>query len=217
MPELFGSEFRLDPSRPIYLQIIERFQEAVARGVLKPGNQIPAQRDLAQRIGVNPNTVQRAYREMESMGLVETARGTGTFVTLDPGRVRQLREELARAAVTEFIRRLQDLGYSQAEIARRVLAALGMTGRGADGGTGEPSPGGTPSQADPAAPGPGASPAPAPAGPAPPAPHAPLPGAEAAGSSSAVATPERTRDAAAPKGASTTTAEALSAKGGSDA
>ena len=125
MPELFGSEFRLDPTRPIYLQIIERFQEAVARGVLQPGDQIPAQRDLAQRIGVNPNTVQRAYREMEVMGLVETARGTGTFITLDPDRVRALREDLARQAVAEFVRRLQDLGFDRDEIARRVAAALG--------------------------------------------------------------------------------------------
>ena len=125
MPELFGSEFRLDPTRPIYLQIIERFQEAVARGVLQPGDQIPAQRELAQRIGVNPNTVQRAYREMEVMGLVETARGTGTFITLDPDRVRALREDLARQAVAEFVRRLQDLGFTRDEIARRVAAALG--------------------------------------------------------------------------------------------
>lgn len=138
MPELFGSEFRLDPTRPIYLQIIERFQEAVARGVLQPGDQIPAQRDLAQRIGVNPNTVQRAYREMEVMGLVETARGTGTFITLDPGRVRALREELARQAVAEFVRRLQDLGFDRDEIARRVAAALGTPVPGAgdlDGGS----------------------------------------------------------------------------------
>ncbi|QIA27564.1 GntR family transcriptional regulator [Thermaerobacter sp. PB12/4term] len=131
MPELFGSEFRLDPTRPIYLQIIERFQEAVARGVLQPGDQIPAQRELAQRIGVNPNTVQRAYREMEVMGLVETARGTGTFITLDAGRVRALREDLARQAVAEFVRRLQDLGFGQDEIVRRVAAALGTPVPGA--------------------------------------------------------------------------------------
>ncbi|GAB6876799.1 GntR family transcriptional regulator [Thermaerobacter litoralis] len=138
MPELFGSEFRLDPTRPIYLQIIERFQEAVARGVLQPGDQIPAQRELAQRIGVNPNTVQRAYREMEIMGLVETARGTGTFITLDAGRIRALREDLARQAVAEFVRRLQDLGFSRDEIARRVAAALGTPVPGAgdlDGGS----------------------------------------------------------------------------------
>ncbi|ADU51829.1 transcriptional regulator, GntR family [Thermaerobacter marianensis DSM 12885] len=207
MPQLFGSEFRLDPSRPIYLQIIERFQEAVARGVLKPGDQIPAQRDLAQRIGVNPNTVQRAYREMEYMGLVETARGTGTFVTLDPGRVQRLREELAREAVTECIRRLQDLGYSRDEIARRVLAALGVTGSGAARGTGQSSRSGTSPEADPAAPEPGSSPAPVPAGPVPPTPHAPLPGAETAGSSGAPATPESTREAGAPEGASATTTD----------
>lgn len=124
MPELFGSEFRLDPSRPIYVQIIERVKEALARGVLSPGDQIPSQRELAQLIRVNPNTVQRAYREMEHMGLVETARGTGTFITLDAGRVAELREELARQALARFLRTLRDLGFSDAEIAQRVHAAL---------------------------------------------------------------------------------------------
>lgn len=124
MPELFGADFRLDPSRPIYMQIIERVKEALARGVLSPGDQIPSQRELAQLIRVNPNTVQRAYREMEHMGLVETARGTGTFITLDPSRVAELREEMAQEALAQFLRTLRDLGFSDAEIARRVHAAL---------------------------------------------------------------------------------------------
>lgn len=138
MPELFGTEFRLDPSRPIYLQLIERVQEALARGVLKSGDRIPAQRELAQLLGLNPNTVQRAYREMERLGLVETARGTGTFVTLDPARVQQLREEMAHQAVQRCLRTLRDLGFPDDEIARRVLAALRQpAGAGQEEGTGD--------------------------------------------------------------------------------
>lgn len=138
MPELFGSEFRLDPSRPIYLQIIERVKEALARGVLRPGDRIPSQRELAQLLRLNPNTVQRAYREMEHLGLVETARGTGTFITLDPARVAQLREELAQEALARFLRTLRDLGFSDDETARRVLAALRQpAGSGREEGTGD--------------------------------------------------------------------------------
>lgn len=127
MPELFGAEFRLDPSRPIYLQIIERVKEALARGRLAPGDQIPAQRELAQQIGVNPNTVQRAYREMEHLGLVQTARGTGTFITLDPARVAALREELATAAIDRCLQGLRDLGLGDDEIARRLAERLAAT------------------------------------------------------------------------------------------
>lgn len=125
MAELFGAEFGLDPSRPIYLQIIERIKEALARGVLRPGDQIPSQRELAQMIRVNPNTVQRAYREMEYLGLVESARGTGTFITLDPHRIQLLREEMAQQAVEQCLRTLRDLGLTDEEILRRVRAALG--------------------------------------------------------------------------------------------
>lgn len=136
MPDLFGAEFRLDPSRPIYLQIIERVKEALARGVLSPGDQIPSQRELAQLIRVNPNTIQRAYREMEYMGLVQTARGTGTFITLDSARVAQLREEMAREALAQFLRTLRDLGFSDAEIARRVQDALQPSPGARGAGTG---------------------------------------------------------------------------------
>ncbi|MGI6102343.1 MAG: GntR family transcriptional regulator, partial [Bacillota bacterium] len=66
---------RVDVSRPIYQQMIDEVKRAIARGELKPGDKLPSHRDMAQEIRVNPNTVQRAYREMEQGGLVQTLRG----------------------------------------------------------------------------------------------------------------------------------------------
>lgn len=91
-----GILFQINPSgAPIYAQIVAQVESALARGELEPGSRLPPVRALAKEIVVNPNTVAKAYRQMEQMGLVETRKGAGTFV-LDPkGREvdsRELRE-----------------------------------------------------------------------------------------------------------------------------
>ena len=68
---------------PIYAQIVAQVESAVARDELRPGDKIPPVRKLAEELVVNPNTVAKAYRQMEQMGLVETRKGAGTFI-LDP-------------------------------------------------------------------------------------------------------------------------------------
>ena len=70
-----------DPSKPIYLQLSERINNQIVRKELSAGEKLPSVREMAIRSGVNPNTVQRTYSELERMGIVETKRGQGTFVT----------------------------------------------------------------------------------------------------------------------------------------
>src|SRR5690606_41321312 len=69
-----------------------------SRGELRPGDRLPSQRDLALQARVNPNTVQRAYREMELLNMTETVRGEGTFVAQNPELIRSLRAEMAQEA-----------------------------------------------------------------------------------------------------------------------
>lgn len=114
----------IDPARPIYQQIIEEFKRALARGELRPGDRIPSQRELAQVAKVNPNTVQRAYREMEQMGLVETLRGQGTFIRRDGWDLDAVREELALSALDQFLEEMFSLGYSAERILARVTERL---------------------------------------------------------------------------------------------
>lgn len=66
---------------PIYLQIVRQIKHQVASGILAPGQELPSIRELAQTLLVNPNTIARAYRELETAGLVEKRRTAGTFVT----------------------------------------------------------------------------------------------------------------------------------------
>ena len=100
-------------SQPIYQQIMDEFRRQIATGLLKPGDKVPSQRDLAAEIKVNANTVQRAYREMEILGLVETLRGQGTFVCQGQGIVEETREEMLTNLVDDFVRAMQALGINE--------------------------------------------------------------------------------------------------------
>lgn len=111
---LFKIEF--DNAQPIYLQIIDGIKKALARGSLQPGDKLPSQRDLAITLGVNPNTVQRAYREMEQMNLTETLRGQGTFLKQGDELVSEIRSEMIKTVAENFITEMKALGCGEADI-----------------------------------------------------------------------------------------------------
>ena len=101
-----------DATRPIYLQIIDLHKRALITGELKPGDKILSQRDFAQRYNVNPNTVQRAYREMEALGLVETLRGQGTFIAATEEMLDTMKQDMARSILDSFVQEMKILGFS---------------------------------------------------------------------------------------------------------
>jgi GntR family transcriptional regulator len=80
--EVRGLWFDVDPRSdvPIYQQLVAGVKSAVARGILLPGEKLPSVRELAGRIAINPNTIAKAYQELEREGIIETLRGRGTFV-----------------------------------------------------------------------------------------------------------------------------------------
>ena len=109
-----------DATRPIYLQIIELYKRALLTGELKSGDKILSQRNYAEQYKVNPNTVQRAYREMEALGLVETLRGQGTFVTVTKKQLHTMKEETAENALHSFIYEMKTLGFTLAAVLTKV-------------------------------------------------------------------------------------------------
>ena len=68
-------------ARPIYTQIVDGFREQILNGILQPGDRLPSVRELATELTINPNTIQRAYRELESGGWIVTVSGKGCFVS----------------------------------------------------------------------------------------------------------------------------------------
>jgi len=109
-----------DAAQPIYRQIIDEFKKKIIRGELKKGDRIPSQREYAEMVRVNPNTVQRAYREMEVMQMVETVRGQGTFVVVDQAGLANIKEDMAKSILTYFVTEMNSLGYSDQDLAKAL-------------------------------------------------------------------------------------------------
>lgn len=105
---------------PIYMQVMALIKREIVAGRMQPGEKMPSVRDMAVDYTINPNTVSRVYRELEGEGICFTRRGMGTFVTEDPGRVEQLRKEMADELITRFLEGMQQLGISGEEAIRIV-------------------------------------------------------------------------------------------------
>ena len=113
----------LDNDRPIYLQLMERIQRDIIAGVYQPGDKLPSVRDLALEAAVNPNTMQKALSELERSGLVYSRRTSGRFITEDTEMLTQMKKELATEHIQEFFQKMEQLGFSRAELLTLVTKA----------------------------------------------------------------------------------------------
>lgn len=102
-------KLNIDNRSPVYLQLIEYFKEQIASGKLAMGEEIPSRRELARTLNINPNTVQRAYREMEEMGLIYTDGNMPSKVTRDETVIKKVREELVQDALEHFVSTIKTL------------------------------------------------------------------------------------------------------------
>ena len=118
---MFAINYR-DP-RPVYEQIVDELRKLIISGILAPDEKLPSVRELAAQLAINPNTIQRAYRELEQSGYIYTVPGKGAFAgarhEVDEGR----KEALLRS-LRETLRELRYLGLSEAEL-REILAEQG--------------------------------------------------------------------------------------------
>ena len=126
--------FRPNPSLgvPIYLQLMEQVKHAVETGALRPGEQLPGIRPLAEELVINPNTVAKAYRELEHEGVIELRHGAGAFVTAHAGG-RKAADKVrgAQPVVAAAVERLRARGLTDEEIRRLFEAELaGLTRAG---------------------------------------------------------------------------------------
>ena len=105
--------------RPIYEQSVEKFRHLILSGALPPGSRMPSVRQLAMDLSINPNTIQRAYRELEMQGWVASVPGKGSFVCGIPGEYQQER----LVALEEFDKKIDQLlalGLSPEELIERI-------------------------------------------------------------------------------------------------
>jgi len=119
-------EFRLDQRSgvPTYLQLVQQVQQALRLGILQPGDQLPTVKEAVGKLAINPNTVLKAYRELDREGITEGRRGQGTFVSRDqpaaiPGDYAAL-----RAALLKWIDRARKAGLDDESISALVAATV---------------------------------------------------------------------------------------------
>ena len=110
---------------PIYLQLMEQVKHSIETGALRPGEQLPGIRPLAEELVINPNTVAKAYRELEHEGVIELRHGAGAFVSSN-GRAKKATDKLraGQTLVASAVERLRARGVTDEEIRRLFEAAL---------------------------------------------------------------------------------------------
>lgn len=114
-------QFRFSGGKPVYLQIVEQFRDAVLSGEYAPGQRVPSVRELAAQAKVNPNTMQRALSALEQEQLLVCNGTAGRFVTQDTGVLQALRERAIHTLVEEYRKRMEELGVSGKEAIRLLL------------------------------------------------------------------------------------------------
>lgn len=105
---------------PIYIQIMELIKTDIVTGKLQKGEKMMSTRDLAISLKVNPNTVQRVYRELEQEEVCFTKRGMGTFVTEDEVKICELKESLADEKIKMFIESMKSLNLNVEDIIKKI-------------------------------------------------------------------------------------------------
>lgn len=108
--------FEVNDKEPIYIQIIKHIKISIITKVLNPGDEVPSRRELAEILRVNPNTVQRAYREMEMSGLIETVRNFPSKITADNEVLNSIKDELVNEAIETFLTSMKELKFSKNDI-----------------------------------------------------------------------------------------------------
>ncbi len=105
--------------RPIYEQIVERLKELVLRGCLEPDSQLPSVRNLAIELSINPNTIQRAYSELERQGYIYSIKGKGNFIAINDRLVEQKQNEILEA-VSRLVDAAKGIGITEDQFVNRV-------------------------------------------------------------------------------------------------
>lgn len=120
MERVDGLNVNFNNRDPVYMQVIRLFKEQIAKGTFEPGQEIPSRREMASQLKINPNTVQRAYKEMEEQGLIFTDGNMPSRITRDDNVLQSVREELITEAVNDFIHSIKAIKVPLSEVLDKV-------------------------------------------------------------------------------------------------
>ena len=112
---------RLEEGMPIYLQIIRYLERGIAAGTVRDGDELPSRRVLSARLGVNPNTIQKAFRALEEAGVITSRAGAKSEVSLTPERAEAIRRRLLEEDAAALVGALRQMGLDREQAAALVL------------------------------------------------------------------------------------------------
>lgn len=115
---------QFDANVPIYQQIMNGIKQQLVAGTLHPGDKLPSVREQSEALTVNPNTVQRAYQELEREGISETRRGMGSFIVERASIIEEIRMSMAESIMSAFMDGMRKLGFTDDAIKKEVEKAL---------------------------------------------------------------------------------------------
>lgn len=107
--------FTVRGDTPIYLQILRHIKRGIVSGTVKNGDELPSRRVLSALLGVNPNTIQKAYKILEDEGLIESHLGAKSYMVLDTGKSNAVRAELVEDDAKAAVEKLKDMGITKSE------------------------------------------------------------------------------------------------------
>lgn len=110
--------------RPLYEQVVDGLESLAARGVLASDSQLPSVRQLAMELSVNPNTIQKAYSELESRGIIYSIKGRGNFVSTDSQKLRDRKLLEFERKISDLLMQVSALGATKAEICTMLKKLL---------------------------------------------------------------------------------------------
>jgi len=116
-------KWQIDSNSPIYRQLMEYIVIHIVSGRYIPGERLPSVRDLAEKVAVNPNTMQKALTELEKEGLVYSQRTAGRFVTQDKELIQKKKKDIALQEIDTFLTKMESMGFSRNEIRQLIREA----------------------------------------------------------------------------------------------
>lgn len=114
--------------RPLYEQIVDKFQELILKGGLQAGDQLPSVRGLAMELSINPNTIQRAYSELEQKGFIYSVKGRGNYVSENQNLLEERRAEMKQRLRSQM-EEARALGVKQPELMELLFSVYGTGGQ----------------------------------------------------------------------------------------
>ncbi len=115
--------FNMEDGSPIYQQIVSFVQRGIVAGTIADGDEMPSRRVLSALIGVNPNTIQKAYRQLEDEGIIESRSGAKSYVTITPASIKKIRSALLSKDTQNLIKSMKQMGISMDEAIALVSEA----------------------------------------------------------------------------------------------